>query len=127
MKEVCSTSPSLGRSISLSVCLSLSICLSVCLSVSKGGWPLSRDVNNTRSIRAMHYEKNTVKRRHLFPWHYDRDNSLASEEEDLFEREREQSPGCKGSSRQPLFANVSAGTWLVDEVKTLVEFVLYLN
>ena len=40
------------------------------------------------------------------------------------EREREQSSGCESSSRQPLFANTSAGTWSLDEVKELVEFVL---
>ena len=68
---------------------------------------------------------------------------MPSEEEELFERERErererekererereggrekeQSPGCESSSRQPRFANMSAGTWSLDEVKALLEFV----
>ena len=40
-------------------------------------------------------------------------------------REREQSPRCESSSRQSLFANTSAGTWSLDEVNALVEFVLF--
>ena len=34
--------------------------------------------------------------------------------------------GCMSSSRQPLFANSSAGTWSLDEVKAVVEFMLLL-
>ena len=48
----------------------------------------------------------------------------ASEEEDLFERERENSLRCESSSRQLPFANTSAGTWSLDEVKVMVEFML---
>ena len=40
------------------------------------------------------------------------------------EREREQSPGCESFSRQLLFANMSVGTWSLDKLKTLVEFVI---
>ena len=71
-------------------------------------------------------------------WHYDGENSLVSEKGDILERERErerekerwrerereQSPGCESFSRQLLFANMSVGTWSLDKLKTLVEFVI---